>query len=87
MADYIIAAASTADLPDSFFSLHQIPLIRYTYSIGMEVFEDDCKEETRSKAYQDMRRGTVYSTSMINEETYAEFFRSLLQLYETDKIQ
>ncbi len=79
MADYIIAAASTADLPDTFFSEHQIPLIRYTYSIGMDVYEDDCKEETRSKAYQDMRSGTVYSTSMINEETYADFFRGLLQ--------
>ena len=79
MADYIIAAASTADLPNDYFSEHQIPLIRYTYSIGMDVYEDDCKEETRSKAYQDMRRGTVYSTSMINEETYAAFFRGLLQ--------
>lgn len=79
MTDYIIAAASTADLPDTFFAAHKVPLIRYTYSIGMDVFEDDCKEETRSKAYQDMRRGTVYSTSMINEETYADFFRGLLE--------
>lgn len=79
MADYIIAAASTADLPDEFFKKHNIPLIRYTYSIGMDVYEDDCLEETRSKAYQDMRRGTVYSTSMITENTYAEFFRGLMQ--------
>ena len=79
MADYLIAAASTADLPDSFFTEHHIPLIRYTYSVGMDVFADDCKEETRAKAYQDMRKGTVYSTSMINEETYAAFFRELLR--------
>ncbi len=78
MTDYLIAAASTADLPDSYFNVHQIPLIRYTYSVGMDVFEDDCRESTRSKAYQSMREGTVYSTSMINEATYADFFRVLL---------
>ncbi len=79
MADYIIAAASTADLPDDFFKKHDIPLIRYSYSIGMEVFSDDCMEETRSKAYQNMRKGTIYSTSMITDEIYAEFFRGLMQ--------
>lgn len=79
MADYLIAAASTADLPDSFFAEHHVPLIRYSYSVGMDVFADDCREETRRKAYQDMRSGSVYSTSMINEETYAAFFRELLQ--------
>lgn len=79
MSDYIIAAASTADLPDSFFTEHNVPLIRYTYSIGTEIFEDDCKESTRNAAYQDMRSGTVYSTSMINEETYYDFFRGLME--------
>ena len=79
MADYIIAAASTADLPDVFLAEHDIPVIRYTYSVGMDVFEDDCSEESRQKAYEDMRRGTVYATSMINTSTYAEFFRDLLR--------
>lgn len=79
MADYIIAAASTADLPDEYFKEHHIPLIRYTYSIGTDVFEDDCKETTRSRAYSDMRSGTVYTTSMINEATYEEFFRGLMK--------
>ena len=79
MADYIIAAASTADLPDTFYKEHQIPLIRYTYSVGMDVFEDDCREKSRSKAYQEMRSGVVYATSMINEETYYQFFRSLME--------
>lgn len=79
MADYIIAAASTADLPHTFLEAHQVPCIRYTYSIGMDVFEDDCKEESRQKAYEAMRGGVVYSTSMINAATYADFFRGLLE--------
>lgn len=78
MADYVIAAASTADLPDTFFTEHHVPLIRYSYSIGTESFEDDCTEASRQKAYEDMRRGTVYTTSMINAAVYADFFRSLL---------
>ncbi len=79
MADYIIAAASTADLPDTYLNAHNIPVIRYTYSIGMDVFEDDCKEESRQKAYENMRNGTVYSTSMINVSAYADFFRGLMR--------
>lgn len=79
MADYIIAAASTADLPESYFRQHQIPIIRYTYSNGSDVFYDDCEEETRIKAYQDMRAGTFYTTSMINEETYYQFFSELME--------
>ena len=78
MSDYIIAAASTADLPDTYFTAHHVPVIRYSYSIGMEIFEDDCTDASRQKAYEDMRRGTVYSTSMINSAVYADFFRSLL---------
>lgn len=78
MADFLIAAASTADLPDTYFEAHQVPVIRYTYSIGMQVFEDDCKESSRAKAYADMRSGTVYTTSMINSAVYADFFRALL---------
>ena len=79
MADYIIAAASTADLPDTYFTEHEIPLIRYSFSIGMDVFEDDCKNESRAEAYRKMRAGTIYTTSMINEETYLDFFRKLLE--------
>jgi DegV family protein with EDD domain len=79
MADYIIACASTADLPDTYYKEHNIPVIRYTYAIGTDVFEDDCKEESRAKAYADMRKGTVYSTSMINTATYADFFTKLME--------
>lgn len=79
MSDYIIAAASTADLPQQYYTQNNIPVIRYIYSIGMQDFEDDCKNTTRRKAYADMRSGTVYTTSMINEQKYTEFFRSLME--------
>ena len=79
MADYIIACASTADLTDAYLKEHDIPVIRYTYSVGTEVHEDDCNEESRQKAYADMRAGTVYSTSMITPAVYADFFTKLME--------
>ncbi|HEX2939364.1 MAG TPA: hypothetical protein VHO66_10700 [Ruminiclostridium sp.] len=52
MADFIIAAASTADLPAEYFTEHDVPVIRYTYIMDGKPFEDDCKEETREKIYK-----------------------------------
>ena len=78
MADYIVAAASTADLPLQYFQQNEVPVIKYRYSIGLDEYEDDCKNVSRRKAYADMRNGIYYSTSMINQATYEEFFRRLL---------
>lgn len=78
MADYIIATASTADLPREFYEEHHVPFISYTYMIGQDVFEDDSREESRKKLYRQMRAGTLLSTSMINTFTYCDFFRKLL---------
>ncbi|HAG13097.1 MAG TPA: hypothetical protein DCG49_04455 [Ruminococcus sp.] len=79
MAEYIIAAASTADLPDTFYQENGVPCIRYPYMAGMKQYEDDCKESSRQKAYENMRKGLDYSTSMINVAGYADFFRNLLK--------
>lgn len=78
MPDYIIAAASTADLPDVFFKEHNVPFISYTYTMDDNLFDDDCKEETREKIYKRMREGALLSTSMINTYSYHEFFKGLM---------
>lgn len=79
MTDYIIATSSTSDLPRTWLEAHGVPFIPYTYSIGETVFEDDCREESRQKVYEDMRKGDFLKTAMINEFEYEEFFRSLMQ--------
>ena len=58
---------------------HNIPFIPYTYTIGSDLFEDDCREESRAKIYAGMRRGDLLKTSMINEFMYTDFFRKLLK--------
>lgn len=55
MPNYIIATSSTSDLPRTYLDAHQIPFIPYSYSVGEQLFEDDCREETRLSVYQGMR--------------------------------
>lgn len=78
MTDYIIAAASTADLPAEYFKEHNIPLISYSYTVDNKPYVDDCREETRASIYMAMRKGAMVSTSMINTYTYHEFFKELM---------
>ncbi|MBP5254267.1 MAG: DegV family protein [Lachnospiraceae bacterium] len=79
MQDYIIATSSTSDLPRTWLEAHQIPFIAYTFTDGTSVFEDDCREESRQDLYTKMRAGARYKTSMINEYTYYEFFKGLVE--------
>ena len=79
MYDYIIATSSTADLPREYLDEHEIPFISYSYTVGEAVFEDDCREESRTAVYRGMRNGDRLKTSMINEFVYYDFFRSLLE--------
>jgi DegV family protein with EDD domain len=78
MQDFIIAAASTADLPAEYFTNHDVPFIRYPYAMDNESFDDDCEEKTRKKIYKRMREGAVITTSMINAYTYYHFFKRLM---------
>lgn len=78
MSDYIIATSSTADLTRPYLDEHNIPLISYTYTINNELFEDDCREETRAAVYKRMRNGDILKTSMINTYVYYDFFKALL---------
>jgi DegV family protein with EDD domain len=80
MADYIIATSSTSDLPRTWLEEHRIPFIAYSSTVNdTTVCTDDCREESRAKVYEGMRRGDVLKTSMINEFTYYEFFKSLVE--------
>lgn len=79
MADYIIATSSTSDLTSTWLEKHQIPFIPYSYTMGEQVFRDDCREESRAAVYAGMRKGDRLQTSMINEFAYYDFFKELMQ--------
>lgn len=78
MSDFIIASASTADLPAKFFKEHDVPMIAYTYTIDSDLYNDDCTEETRSYTYKRMREGAMTATSMITTFAYHDFFKELM---------
>ena len=78
MSDFIIATASTADLPREWLDGHHIPFISYTYTVNDELREDDCREESRAAAFAGMRAGDLLKTSMINEFVYYDFFKELV---------
>lgn len=77
--NYIVATASTADLTREYLDAHKIPFISYTYILGDESYDDDCREETRQNIYERMRAGELLSTSAINTYHYKEFFEELIK--------
>ena len=79
MSDYIIATTSTADLPRTWLDEHNVPFLSYNFTINEDPAEDDCREENRVKIYAGMRKGDLLTTSMINEFSYLDFFRQLLE--------
>lgn len=79
MADYIIATSSTSDLTRDWLDEHGVPFIPYTYTVGSELYEDDCREESRAAVYAGMRKGDILKTSMINEVMYCDFFKKLME--------
>ena len=79
MYNYIIATSSTADLTREYLDGHAIPFIPYSYTVGEELRTDDCREESRAAVYKGMRAGDRLKTSMINEYTYYDFFKGLLE--------
>ena len=89
MRDYLIATSSTSDLTRTYLEEHQIPFISYTYTVGDQLFEDDCREETRDRVYKGMRAGDRLKTSMINEFIYCDFtfaFKTIFHCVKSQKI-
>lgn len=78
MDNYIIAAASTSDMPREFFDEHDVPFISYSYTVDDTIYKDDCRESTREEAYKQMRAGKIFTTTMINSYEYYDFFKSLM---------
>ena len=78
MAGYIIATASTSDLPRTWLEEHGVPFISYEYIVDGVAHEDDCREESREAVYAGMRAGDLLNTSMITEAAYVLFFEELM---------
>lgn len=78
--DFILSCESTADLPYSYVSSRDIPVLFYTYTVDDQVFEDDMGRDPDAlpRFYEMLDAGKMPNTSQINTFRYEEFFRELL---------
>ena len=78
---FILSCESTVDLPFSYVSGRNIPVIFYTYTVdGKEYIDDMLRDpEALPNFYQLLNDGKLPSTSQLNEFAYEEFFEEQLK--------
>ena len=82
MQDYVISCESTVDMPYSYISKRNIPVIFYSYSINDKEYVDDMLRtpDAMSDFYRQIDDGKIPSTSQLNQSAYEEFFESLINM-------
>ena len=78
---FILSCESTVDLPYSYVSGRDIPVMFYSYTVDGQSFTDDMQKdpETLPRFYSYIDAGKLPSTSQLNEFQYEEFFRQQLE--------
>lgn len=78
---FILSCESTVDLPYSYVSGRNIPVLFYAYSIDGTEYPDDMGRdpEALGRFYKFIEDGKLPSTSQINTFRYEEYFDELLQ--------
>ena len=78
---FILSCESTVDLPYSYVSSRDIPVLFYTYSVNGKTYVDDMLRDPAAlpTLYEMLKGEHLPSTSQINEVQYEEFFESQLE--------
>lgn len=78
---FILSCESTIDLPYSYISGRDVPILHYTYTLGDEILPDEMDQSptVMEQFYAKLDAGAMPSTSQINAFRYEEFFEELLQ--------
>ncbi len=82
MADsFILSCESTVDLPYSYVSGRDIPVLFYSYLVDGKEYIDDMGRDPEALPhfYEMLNNGALPSTSQLNTFQYTEFFEELLQ--------
>ena len=82
MADsFILSCESTVDLPYSYVSGRNIPVLFYSYLANGQEYIDDMGRDPEALPhfYEMLKGGTLPSTSQLNTFQYTEFFEELLK--------
>ena len=80
MKQFILSCESTVDLPYSYVSGRDIPVLFYSYSVNGESYCDDMGRDPDAlpNFYRLLDEGALPSTAQLNEFQYEEFFDELL---------
>ena len=80
-AKFVLSCESTVDLPFSYVSERNIPVIFYSYTIDGKEYVDDMlrNPEALPQFYRFLEEDKLPSTSQINEFNYLSFFEQQLQ--------
>ena len=78
---FILSCESTVDLPYSYVSGRDMPVLFYSYLVGGKEYIDDMGRDPDAlpRFYAMLKDGALPSTSQINTYQYAEFFEELLK--------
>lgn len=76
---FAILVDAGTDLPRDFYEQNDVNFIPMTYSIDGETYIDDAGESAPyAEFYEKLRSGAVSTTSMINTDTYEQWFKKFL---------
>lgn len=76
MLNYCISTSSTSDLPADYIEKHDIPVIKYTYTMGHKEYKDG---DMDPKSFFDLEReGELPTTSQLTPDEITQIFDSIL---------
>ncbi len=78
---FTLSCCSTVDMPYSYVSGRDIPVLFYTYTVDGQTYDDDMGRDPTAldRFYGFLKEGKLPQTSQLNVVNYFEFFESLLQ--------
>lgn len=79
MEDFVIVTDSSADLPSSYLKEHGIVLMSLSYTYDGEHFYSN-DEETAKSFYDNIRNGSMPTTSQVNPDEAAKIINSALEI-------
>lgn len=79
--NFILSCESTVDMPYSYISGRDIPVLFYTYVINGEECIDDMGRDPEAlpEFYRKLKEGGLPKTSAVNYAKYLEYFDELLK--------
>lgn len=81
MAQFLLSCESTVDVPYAYMHSRGIPVIFYSYIVDEQTYPDDMGRDPEAlpRFYAFLDAGKLPSTSQINQFTYYDYFRHLLE--------